>query len=193
MMSKSNVSDIYEHYQTVCQQQISSRQKRDKLFIGMICSTFLLLLIAYDPEKTSDAIVSIFNNYGIELSYSSSILQTMLWVVCTYIFLRYIQMIVDIERRYLYLRDLERRLLFKGLEINQEGNHYSSEYVFAPKIINILYKYFFVSIYITSLVCKIILEVNVSITFVVDCVCLIVNVLLVVCYWLYLHYANKQY
>lgn len=76
------------------------------------------------------------------INFSANILQSLIWMLITYFWVRYIQDILYIERQYNYLNRLENKInnLTDGQMFNREGKHYLYKYPIVLNLIDLFYK-----------------------------------------------------
>lgn len=76
------------------------------------------------------------------LQLSNTIIQTLLWILITYVLIRYVQDILYIERQYIYLGKLEEEISASGsINIFEcEGKNYQKNYPIVLNLIDLFYK-----------------------------------------------------
>lgn len=92
--------------------------------------------------------------FSLDLPFQITVIQSFVWVLVLYLFMRYIQTNIYIERLYKYIEQIENEIE-KQVEImfNRESKNYENEYPLVLNIIHIIYVWLFpiMSILIVSL------------------------------------------
>lgn len=185
---------LYDHYKDSNEKQAIAIRARNRFFLATLALIFLLAFFAYDPAGGEEIAHAIFVKYGINYKLSIRVLQTMLWCGVLYTYVRYLQSMTTVERGYLYLNDVEKKLRELELLINREGEAYSNEWPCLSKAIDILYKYFFIIVFNVVLISKAISEGFCLNPFcVVDWSVLVIFFCLSALYWVFLYKVDEKY
>lgn len=136
----------YDHYKDTCSKQDSALGDRNRFFLATATFACLLAAYAYDPDAATGLASMWLSRYGIDLLVSARVVQTALWLGTLYSYMRYLQASTTVERRYLYINELEAKLREEGDErISREGVGYSVGWPMVSRVIDFLYKYVFVA------------------------------------------------
>lgn len=127
------------------------------------------------------------------INLGQMVIQTLLWILVLYVFMRYCQLNIYVERQYKYLSDIENELLENGLKISREGKNYNENYPVVLCVIDFLYKWFFPILFLGINVIRISTEIcwnTWSVSIVCDLLIAIATVCLSISYILTLHPIN---
>lgn len=108
-----------------------------------------------NPSEVFSSIYKMVQEYfSLDLPFQITVIQSFVWVLVLYLFMRYIQTNIYIERLYKYIEQIENEIE-KQVEImfNRESKNYENEYPLVLNIIHIIYVWLFpiMSILIVSL------------------------------------------
>lgn len=185
---------LYDHYKDTCEIQRAACESRNKFFLVLLVLVFALGAFTFDPQGCEDAARAVLAGYGFDLSVSGRVVQTLLWVGVLYAYIRYLQLMTTIERDYLYLNKMERGLKEQGHPIDREGDSCSIGWPLLSKVIDLLYKCFFVVLFEVVLFTKAIAEgLAFDVFALIDWTVLFLFTLLTVLYWIYLWQVDKVY
>ena len=167
---------LYDHYKDTCEIQRNNLELRNKLFVYVVILLGLLILLAFKPDTVGGMLVAIIKGeFGIDISPSFAIIQSLLWVLLLYASIRYYQSTIYIERTYEYIHRIEDRIEKEAnLRFDREGGHYLKDYPFCSQLIDILYKWVFPVLYIIIVIIKIFSEKGCGWGFGFDCVIAVV-------------------
>lgn len=141
----NSIDILYDHYKETYQLSKEAQARRNKSFLLLCLLEALSFFISIRPEKAFELLQSgIQEQLGFPLSSQTAILQTLLWIVIIYIFIRYVQDMLYIERQYLYLEQLEQALSHSldTWELARESRHYRQDYPVVLNLIDLFYKLF---------------------------------------------------
>lgn len=133
----------YDHYKETFKLSKEAQQQRNKSFIGLCVLEAFSFLLLIRPEKALKIFLeSINSELEMSLSLSNTILQTLLWVLITYVLIRYCQDVLYVERQYLYLDKLEKEIssCMNGSPFDREGESYLENYPMVLNFIDLFYK-----------------------------------------------------
>lgn len=141
----NNLELYYDHYKDSNQNLKESQKRRNISFIALCLLETLSFLMIYIPD-----IICVILNAGInqqfnsDVHFSVDIIQTFIWLLIAYIFVRYAQDTVYIERQYNYIAHLEKaiRTETESNIFNREGETYLSDYPAILNFIDLFYKMF---------------------------------------------------
>jgi hypothetical protein len=146
---------LYDHYKETNFLQLEAIKSRNTAFILLCIGITLLFCFLLDPVGVFESIYEMIKEYfSLELPFKSTIIQSFVWVMVLYFFIRYIQTSIYIERQYKYLEELE-DTISKNYEIKfyRESKNYEDNYPKILKIISVIYVWVFpiLSIFIIAL------------------------------------------
>ncbi|MDR2408203.1 MAG: hypothetical protein LBE13_08840, partial [Bacteroidales bacterium] len=97
--------------------------------------------------------------FSLELPFQITVIQSFVWVIVLYLFMRYIQTNIYIERLYKYIKQLENRIEEQAEVIfNRESKSYEVKYPLILNIIHIIYVWIFPIMSILIITLKIYFE-----------------------------------
>ena len=136
---------LYDHYKETFNLSKEAQSRRNKSFLVLCILEAFSFLVLIRPEKAFELILDGINaELDMTLQVSNTIVQTMLWLLITYVMIRYIQDMLYVERQYIYLDKLEKEIS-SIMQINifeREGGHYQQNYSMISNIIDLFYKMF---------------------------------------------------
>lgn len=185
---------LYDHYKDSCERQTTALRDRNRFFLATLVLTFLLGVFAYNPQDGVDLAKSMLAKYGLDVSISGQTLQSFLWCSVLYVYIRYLQLMTTIERGYLYLNKLEEDLKKNGVLIEREGANYSRDWPLLSRVIDWLYKVFFIVLFEFVLIYKVTQEGFPGDVFtIIDWSVLVAFSILTVLYWCHLDKIDAAY
>lgn len=134
---------MYDHYKETCELSREVQNRRNKNFIVLCVLEALSFLMLIRPIDVLELFESeIRNKLDVTLNMSGSILQTLIWVSITYMIIRYVQDVLYIERQYIYMDMLEKKMSVKNSEnvFMRESLHYQVNYPIVLNFIDLFYK-----------------------------------------------------
>lgn len=134
---------LYDHYKETFSLSKAAQERRNKNFVILCIFEALSFLLLIRPETASKLILTGINkDMETPLQLSNAIIQTLLWLLIAYVMIRYIQDVLYVERQYLYLDNLEKkiaRLSSTGI-FTREGINYQRDYPMVLNFIDLFYK-----------------------------------------------------
>lgn len=134
---------LYDHYKETFSLSKAAQERRNKNFVILCILEALSFLLLIRPETASKLILTGINkDMETPLQLSNAIIQTLLWLLIAYVMIRYIQDVLYVERQYVYLDNLERkitRLSLMGI-FTREGINYQRDYPMVLNFIDLFYK-----------------------------------------------------
>lgn len=183
---------LYDHYKDTYALHMDMRKKRDTFFIILCIGIALLFCFLLNPSDVFDSLYKMIQGYlSLELPFQITVIQSFVWVIVLYIFIRYIQINIYIERQYKYIEQLENKISEQAeIEFNREGKNYENEYPLVLNMIHIIYVWVFPIMSILIIVLKIYFEkiqnINI-IPFIFDTMIALFIILLNIFYLIFLH------
>lgn len=183
---------LYDHYKETFSLIKENLSQRNYFFVMVFLVMILQFLFAASPESiTSLMITAVRQQYGIDITDLTNILQSLLWLILLYLTMRYYQSTIFIERQYHYIHLLEADIAkYAKIKFDREGGSYLSHYPKINDFIDLLYKWVFPVIYCLIISYKIITELcssKFSFTGMLDIVLFLACFILTVLYLLFLH------
>ena len=133
----------YDHYKDSFALQQSYLSERNKLTVAMLVLLVLIAGFIYDPamlnEKVNTYVATKVEGLAFELKYlNTGVIFLFLWVMT-----RYYQVVLQIEKMYLYLSDCEDKLSEDNeYLVNREGAYYLKSYPWLKDVANACYVVF---------------------------------------------------
>lgn len=130
----------YDHYKETFSLQQGYLTERNKLTVWMLILLVFVAGFIYDPtmlnEKVNKYVESQVKGLALELKYlNTGVIFLLLWVMT-----RYYQVVFQIEKMYLYLKDCEDKLSEDKIYIvNREGAYYLKSYPWFSDVVNACY------------------------------------------------------
>ena len=130
----------YDHYKETFSLQQGYLAERNKLTVWMLILLVFVAGFIYDPamlnEKVNKYVESQVEGLALELKYlNTGVIFLLLWVMT-----RYYQVVFQIEKMYLYLKDCEDKLSEDdNYIVNREGAYYLKSYPWFSDVLNACY------------------------------------------------------
>jgi hypothetical protein len=187
---------LYDHYKDTYVLHLDMRKKRDATFVMLCIGITLLFCFLLNPSDVFNSIYKMVQEYfSLELPFQITVIQSFVWVIVLYLFMRYIQKNIYIERLYKYIKQLENRIEEQAEVIfNRESKSYDAEYPLILNIIHIIYVWIFPIMSILIITLKIYFEKiqNINIVpFIFDTIIALAIIVLNIFYLIFL-YSKKS-
>lgn len=135
----------YDHYKETSTLSKEAQSRRNKNF-AILC---VLEAVSFLMTRNPDLICGLLNDAAKEelettIQVSNGIMQTLIWVLIAYVLVRYVQDVLYVERQYVYLDKLEKKINeFVGDDIfSLEGDYYLDNYPVVLNFVDLFYKFF---------------------------------------------------
>ena len=135
----------YDHYKEISTLSKEAQSRRNKNF-AILC---VLEAVSFLMTRNPDLICGLLNDAAKEelettIQVSNGIMQTLIWVLIAYVLVRYVQDVLYVERQYVYLDKLEKKINeFVGDDIfSLEGDYYLDNYPVVLNFVELFYKFF---------------------------------------------------
>ena len=196
----SILETYYDHYKDTYEQSKDARQRRNKSFVLLCLLEAISFLLCIDP----DLVIGFFNQaikkeLETTIIISNGIFQTLIWILIAYILVRYIQDTLYVEKQYLYLDGLEKKisvLLGNDGFFQREGKHYIESYPSVLNLIDLFYKTFMPFLFTVVNTIRIMIEWSNSNSFLchlADSATCIVIIILTVSYYFHIHKKTTEW
>lgn len=133
---------IYDHYKETVRASTNMQAKRNALFVYVCVFELLNFLMLLFPQVINSALSAfLLEAYKVSLSELLELLPTGIWLITTYVLVRYFQTTIYVERQYPYIEEIEAeiaketRLVF----FDRESKAYLSNY---PKVLNLIHIFY---------------------------------------------------
>lgn len=158
-----NIELLCEHYKNSYDVHRESIKKRDILFYILLILMGFFLIYTKHPLVISKSLdIYINKQIGITLIKEIISFSTIFWILITVISLKYFQIVLEIERQYKYIHEIEKTLqtyFSDGSSFTREGVSYKNNNKYFNKWSKFIYGYFFTALLITSITINIILSI----------------------------------
>ena len=134
---------LYDHYKETVVLNKEAQARRNRSFIILCVLEAFSFLFLINPQKAHEIIVAGINlELDSKLQLSISVIQSLLWILIAYVIIRYVQDVLYIERQYIYLDNLEKKISsFISDDIfKREGDNYLDNYPIVLNFIDLFYK-----------------------------------------------------
>ena len=134
---------LYDHYKETFGLSKEAQGRRNKSFVILCVLEALSFLLLIRPEMAFELILKGINNDIVTpLQLSNTIIQTLMWLLIVYVMIRYIQDMLYVERQYVYLNNLEKKIsnLTATSIFSREGENYQKNYPMVLNFIDLFYK-----------------------------------------------------
>lgn len=135
----------YDHYKETDAQNKVAQNRRNKCFILLCILEALLFLLSWN----SGLVHSLLNDavrkkLETSIHLSNNILQTLIWILIAYVLIRYVQDVLYVERQYIYLDLLEKKIseFLKDDLFSREVSNYLCNYPPVLNFVDLFYKFF---------------------------------------------------
>lgn len=158
-MDEAKFNNLCSHYKDSFDIHRATIKQRDTLFYGLL----VILAIFTLQLSSADTVANIVNEYvnkvsGVKIGNNVSFISTLMWLILLGFSTRYFQVVLEIERQYGYLHQLEELLnnYFPNTKaFTREGKSYLSKYPLFSNWVWLLYTLFFPSLILASVIAKI--------------------------------------
>lgn len=183
---------LYDHYKDTYSLHIEMKRKRDTFFVMLCASITVLFLFLINPTGIFEFILKMVQeSFSFELPFQMAIIQSFVWIITLYLFMRYIQANIYIERNYKYIECLE-KTISQNHEIifDRESRNYEDKYPFVLTFVHNIYVWGFPIMSIIIITLKIVLEkfqYNNGFTFILNAIIAATIILLNIFYLIFIH------
>jgi hypothetical protein len=168
------------------------KKKRDAFFVMLCIGITLLFCFLLNPAEVFTSIYKMLQAYfSLEIPFQLTIIQSFIWVIILYLFMRYMQTSIYIERQYKYIEKIETEIS-RCFEVNfdRESCSYENNYPLVLNIIHIIYVWIFPILSSLIIALKIYFEIRqntVIISLIFDIIIAGMIILLNIFYLVFLH------
>ena len=144
MSDEKRLEILYEHYKSVVEHNRNNVRYRYRYLFYILVVVMLVLLQTLFPKDTQKFISEFLkHSFGVSSSTNFQIVETGLLFALMLLIVRYLQIVITIERQYPHIHYLEKRLseLFGDKVFTFESSYYLGNYPKYLNVSNILYKW----------------------------------------------------
>lgn len=151
---------LYDHYKDTYSLHLEAKKRRDTSFVFLCIGITLLFCFLLDPVEVFSSVYEMLKGqFSLTLPFTITIIQSFIWVMVLYFFIRYYQASIYIERLYKYIDELENTISDNyKIKFDRESKNYDKNYPLVLNIIHIIYFWLFPIITIIIIGLKIIFE-----------------------------------
>lgn len=178
----------YDHYKETCELSRQAQSRRNKNFVILCVLEVTSFLFLVEPEKTYELLrEGIHQKLNMTVQLSNTLIQTLLWLIITYVMIRYIQDMLYIERQYKYMEKLEKYIANELGVFEREGKNYPMVLNFIDLFYKMLMPIFFLAINIVKIYTEWKISKNKSIALVSDSILFVAIFIIVWFYFFEIH------
>jgi len=178
-MESEKFNNLCSHYKDTYDLHRTSLKQRDTLFYYLLSILALFTLQISSTDMVSNFVYDYLNKaIGVKLGKSSDFITTFLWLSLFGFSIKYFQVVLEIERQYDYLHDIEEDLNSyypNSVIFTREGKHFIRKYSLFSKWTWWLYTVFFPLFIIGCSIFKIKSQINLydekTINYIIDYLC----------------------
>jgi len=151
---------LYDHFKESYSLHLEEKKKRDTSFVMLCVGITLLFCFFLDPIGVFESIHEMVKeHFSLEIPFASTIIQSFVWIMVLYFFIRYFQTNIYIERQYKYLGELEKSISHNyEIKFDRESKDYEDNHPMILWIIHKIYIWIFPIFAILVIVLKIYFE-----------------------------------
>lgn len=156
----SNTEILYDHYKETVNETKKQENKRNKLFIIILIHILILFLISFRSESMCNIISDLLmEQWKMGFYFSINTVQIVLMISMLYCVVRYYQINIYIDKTYPYIHKIEEELSNHiSKNFGREGKNYLKQYPKTQNIVYYSYKYLFPTLFIVSLIYRLIVN-----------------------------------
>lgn len=140
-----NRADIlYDHYKETVLQQEKMIKVRNRFFVYLMVAIIIFGIWGINPYEMFEQLKCLLERkYELKLHFQYYFAQSFLWILYSYLLVRYYQAVIYVERQYKYIEQLECDIgiEIKYRQINRESGAYLRGYPFALTLIHSFYNF----------------------------------------------------
>ena len=117
--------------------------RRNRGFVALCIMEALSFWILIRPEIAYELIRNSINGeLEMALQLSNTVIQTLIWLLISYVMIRYVQDTLYVERQYSYLGQLEQEIsnIINVSAFKRESDHYLDNYPIVLNLVDLFYK-----------------------------------------------------
>lgn len=133
---------LYDHYKETVKGSADMQTKRNTLFVYVCIFELLNFVTLLFPQVILTAVSALLvETYNISISELLELFPTAVWLITTYVLIRYYQTTIYVERQYPYIEEMETEIVKEtGLScFDREGKAYLRNY---PKVLDLIHIFY---------------------------------------------------
>lgn len=133
---------LYDHYKETVKASTDMQAKRNTLFVYVCIFELLNFLMLLFPQVINSALSTfLLETYKVSVSELLGLLPTGIWLITTYVLVRYFQATIYVERQYSYIEVIETEIAkeTKLFCFDRESKAYLSNY---PKVLDLIHVFY---------------------------------------------------
>ena len=133
---------LYDHYKETVRVSADMQAKRNALFVYVCVFELVNFLMLLFPQVINSALSAfLLETYKVSVSELLGLLPTGIWLITTYVLVRYFQTTIYVERQYPYIKVIEDEIAkeTKLSCFDRESKAYLNNYPTALNLIHIFY------------------------------------------------------
>lgn len=149
MDSDKVLETYYDHYKESNSLSKAAQSRRNKSFAYLCVLEAISFLMIRNPEFICGLLnEAVAKKLESTIQIGTNIIQTLIWILIAYVLVRYVQDVLYVERQYLYLGGLEKKIAKQLGEkenesiFSREGDNYLRDYPMVLNFIDLFYKMF---------------------------------------------------
>ena len=135
---------LYDHYKETNTLSKQAQGHRNALFVSICVLEALSFWSIVKPDEAMEAIAAGINaRLSTSLLFGNAVLQTLLWIIITYVTVRYCQETLYVKRQYPYIAQLEKEISKEICSnvFEREGEGYLKDYPVVLNIVDLFYNF----------------------------------------------------
>lgn len=151
---------LYDHYKESYSLIKNAQTLRNHLFVMLCIGITVLFLFLLEPASVVQIMDSwAKGNLSIGIPFRLVIIQSFTWIIVLFLFIRYFQTNIYIDRQYMYIETLETTISKELTSVfDRESKNYLEQYPLVLNTIHIIYTWIFPLLSVLVVVYKIVLE-----------------------------------
>jgi hypothetical protein len=133
---------LYDHYKETVKVSTDMQAKRNTLFVYVCVFELLNFLMLLFPQVINSALSTfLLETYKVSVGELLGLLPTGIWLITTYVLVRYFQTTIYVERQYPYIEAIEAEIAkeTKLSCFDRESKAYLSNY---PKVLDLIHIFY---------------------------------------------------
>ena len=138
-MDNEKLEWLHDHYKETYSLSKEAQKDRNKYFVFLCVSITCLLMFLIDTSAVEQTMAGWYmeNISTAGVSFHINTIQSFVWVINLYLFIRYIQTNTYVERQYKYIENLEAEITkLSSIKFTRESKSYLESY---PKVLDFIH------------------------------------------------------
>lgn len=149
------------HYKDTQKIGEANVKNRDRTFLLILVLLAVMAFQFFSPQSSSSVISQIVKNQlELDTAISMNYVSSLIWFSLFAITIRYFQIVINLEKHYNYIHDLERILAkeYAGKAFTREGRSYLQDYPIFSSWLHVVYRFIFPILLVAGVAIKIVSE-----------------------------------